>query len=42
LFQFYSVVIFSDTLIDRLVDWFIDWLVFHANFSSISSISWRE
>jgi hypothetical protein len=24
------------------IDWLIDWLVFNANFSSMSAISWRE
>jgi len=23
-------------------NWFIDWLVFYANFSNISAISWRD
>ena len=28
-------------LIDRQINWLIDWLVFNANISNISAISWR-
>ena len=28
--------------INLFIDWLIDWLVFDANFSNISTISWRE
>ena len=26
----------------EIIDWLIDWLMFNANFSSISALSWRE